>query len=72
MAEQPLERHFTVSEVARALCVSEMTVRRWINADCLPAIKVGPKSYRIPESGYESFVAARAVVPVQAAVPATA
>lgn len=66
MADQqhdPLERHLTVTEIARALRVSEMTVRRWITACRLPAIKVGPKSYRVPESSYQGFIAERTVTP---------
>lgn len=65
MAE--LERHLTVSEIARALRVSDMTVRRWITACALAAIKVGPHSYRVPESSYQVFVADRAVAPTTTA-----
>lgn len=66
MADQqrgPLERYLTVAEIAKALSVSEMTVRRWITGCLLRAIKVGPKSYRVPESGYRDFVQGSVVTP---------
>jgi excisionase family DNA binding protein len=39
----------TVSEVARALRVSEMTVRRAIHAQTIPSVAVG-RAYRIPRA----------------------
>ncbi|MBM7510031.1 excisionase family DNA binding protein [Nocardioides salarius] len=36
----------TVPEVAEALRVNKVTVRRWIKAGTLPAVKVG-RDYRI-------------------------
>jgi excisionase family DNA binding protein len=72
MAERLLERHLTVSEIARALRVSDMTVRRWIASCQLPAIRVGSHSYRVPESSYRTFVADRVVTPSNTAVGATA
>lgn len=71
MADQLLERHLTVSEIAQALRVSEMTVRRWIAECLLPAVRTGTRSYRVPESGYRAFVADRTVKPA-AAVAVTA
>jgi excisionase family DNA binding protein len=38
----------TVTEVARMLRVSRMTVHRLIRAEKLPALKVGARSWRVP------------------------
>lgn len=48
----------TVSEVARQLRVSNMTVYRLINAGELAAVRVG-KSYRIREGDVDAYLAAR-------------
>jgi excisionase family DNA binding protein len=32
---------FTVSEVAAILKLSEQTIRNWIDAGCLPALRIG-------------------------------
>lgn len=44
-----IEQHYTVPDVAAALKVDERTVRAWIEAGKLKAVRVG-RHYRIPES----------------------
>jgi excisionase family DNA binding protein len=53
-------RLFTVSEVAVAMRVSNMTVYRLIRSGELPALRVG-KGYRIFESDLEHFLSQRSV-----------
>jgi excisionase family DNA binding protein len=50
----------TVSEVARAMRVSNMTVYRLIKGGELPAVRVG-KNYRIREHDLERFLVERSV-----------
>ncbi len=50
----------TVSEVARAMRVSNMTVYRLIKGGDLPAVRVG-KNYRIRETEVERYLADRSV-----------
>jgi excisionase family DNA binding protein len=50
----------TVSEVASAMRVSNMTVYRLIRSGELPAVRVG-KSYRIREGELERFLDERSV-----------
>ena len=42
MAEEELERLYTVQEVARAYRVSEETIRRWIKRGDIAYTPVGP------------------------------
>jgi excisionase family DNA binding protein len=49
------DRHFSLSEVAIGLRVSERTVRRWIKAGKLKAYKPG-RDFRIPESAVRELV----------------
>jgi excisionase family DNA binding protein len=51
----------TVSEVAEAMRVSNMTVYRLIKAGHLAAVRVG-KNYRIRESELHRFLAERSVI----------
>lgn len=44
-----MEMFFTVSQVARAMQVSEETVREWLRAKRLGGVKVG-RTWRIPEA----------------------
>jgi excisionase family DNA binding protein len=53
-------RLFTVSEVASAMRVSNMTVYRLIKSGELPALRVG-KGYRIFEGDLERFLEDRSV-----------
>jgi excisionase family DNA binding protein len=50
----------TVSEVANAMRVSNMTVYRLIKTGELPAVRVG-KNYRLRESDLERFLEERSV-----------
>ena len=50
----------TVSEVAAAMRVSNMTVYRLIKTGELPAVRVG-KNYRLRESDLERFLQERSV-----------
>jgi excisionase family DNA binding protein len=50
----------TVSEVASAMRVSNMTVYRLIKSGELPAVRVG-KNYRLRESDLERFLEERSV-----------
>ena len=59
---RPLEGDtlLTVTEVAEAMRVSNMTVYRLIKTGQLPAVRVG-KNYRIRESELHRFLAERSV-----------
>ncbi|MEA2550404.1 MAG: hypothetical protein QOE25_173 [Actinomycetota bacterium] len=50
----------TVSEVAQAMRVSNMTVYRLIKSGAIPAVRIG-KNYRIREAEVERYLAARSV-----------
>lgn len=54
MAE-PGPRLFTVADIATALRVSNMTIYRMINADVLPAVKIG-RSLRVTEHHLREFL----------------
>ncbi len=64
MAERPGDeggdRLLTVSEVAGALRVSNMTVYRLVRTGQLPAIRVG-KNYRIRQADLDSYLQSGAV-----------
>lgn len=53
----PMEQHFTVSEVAKALKKSERTIRRWIDRGEIAAAELpgrfGKPNYMIPRSELE-------------------
>lgn len=51
-------RFLTVSEVAQALRVSNMTVYRLINAGELPALRVG-RSFRLREEDVDKYLSDR-------------
>lgn len=54
---QDNERHFyTIAEAARLLHVSQSTVWRWIEAQELPAYRVGPRRIRIRKQDLEEVV----------------
>jgi excisionase family DNA binding protein len=50
----------TVSEVAHAMRVSNMTVYRLIKRGEIPAVRIG-KNYRIREAAVERYLVARSV-----------
>lgn len=52
--------YLTTAEVAARLGVEVTSVRRWINAGELPALRLGTKAgHRISEADLEKFVARR-------------
>ena len=55
----PIEEHFTIAQVAKALKKSERTIRRWIDAGKIKAAELPGRydkpSYRIPRSELEKF-----------------
>ena len=53
-----LEHFLTVSEVARHLRVSNMTVYRLVNSGQLPAVRVG-RGYRIRENDVRKYLEQR-------------
>jgi excisionase family DNA binding protein len=55
-----LPRWCTVRQVANSLAVSELTVRRWIAARELPAMKIG-RSWMIPRRHLELLLATQGV-----------
>ena len=64
----PLERHYTVAEVATALGKDPSTIRRMVDRGEFPgAIDVGEgrTSYRIPESTINRFLDAHRVTPLK-------
>lgn len=54
-ASPPRGRFLTVSEVARTLRVSNMTVYRLVRSGTLPAVQVG-RSYRLQESDVRKYL----------------
>jgi excisionase family DNA binding protein len=54
----PVERHYTVAEVAEIYRVTTRTVRNWVNDEELRAWRKG-RLIRIPQSALEEFDAKR-------------
>jgi excisionase family DNA binding protein len=58
-ANEPMSnRYLTVSEVAAALRVSNMTVYRLVSSGELPAVKIG-RSLRLPVDEVDRYLAGR-------------
>lgn len=53
-------KYLTPEEIAAKLRVDISTVRRWIKAGQLPALRVG-RQYRVEEPAYEAFLKSREV-----------
>ena len=52
--------YLTVSEVAKRLKVTPLTVRRWLNAGSLAGIQLGDRAgWRITEADLQTFLDAR-------------
>lgn len=47
--------YMTISEVAELLRVHKLTIYRYINANKLPAYKIG-RDYRIKKSDFDAFM----------------
>jgi excisionase family DNA binding protein len=57
MSEPPaIEPTYTVQEVADLLGLHEHTIRRWIKAGQLPAIRPGTRAWRIRASVVEALM----------------
>ena len=56
MAKASDRQYYTVPEAARFLDVSPSTVWRWIQAQKLPAYRVGPKNIRIRKGDLETLI----------------
>ncbi len=52
----PDEEFLTVAEVATILKLNKQTVRNWIDAGALPAVRVGTRRVRIRRSDFEHFL----------------
>lgn len=67
MEPMRLEPYWTPQDIADALKKDPSTVRRWIDAGVIPAVDVGENrtSYRVADSDFRAFLAARKVPPVQ-------
>jgi excisionase family DNA binding protein len=50
--------YLSISQIAKQLGVSWFTVRRWIENDELPALKLG-NQYRVSKKDYEKFLQQR-------------
>jgi excisionase family DNA binding protein len=51
------DRYLTVADVAELLKLNQQTVRNWIDAGELAAIRVGARRVRVRESDLEKFIA---------------
>jgi excisionase family DNA binding protein len=58
MSEEGLEKHYTVTELARILSVKPYTVRRWIREETITAVRLpgGRGDYRISETEAKRLV----------------
>lgn len=54
----PTPEFYTVAEVARALRVSAITVRRYVRAGKLPAVRLA-REYRVSPAALTLFLAAK-------------
>jgi excisionase family DNA binding protein len=50
------ERYLTVAEVADLFKLNPQTVRNWIDAKELPAIRIGARRVRVRESDLEKYI----------------
>lgn len=48
----PAERLYTVEEAAEHLCVSKVTLSRWLRSGKIRGVKIG-RAWRIPESALD-------------------
>lgn len=56
MSKSTDRRFYTVPEAARILEVSPVTIWRWIEAEKLPAYRVGPRNIRVKKDDLESMI----------------
>lgn len=57
----------TVTQVAEILKLNPQTIRNWIDAGTLPAVRVGGRRVRIKRKDPDNFVAHRSTIPDQSA-----
>jgi excisionase family DNA binding protein len=53
------EEFLTPQEIATRLKLTEATIWRWIREGTLPAIKIGPKVYRVTQEEYQKIKGSR-------------
>ncbi len=51
-----MDEFLTVAEVASILKLNQQTVRNWIDAGQLPAVRVGQRRVRIKRSDFDRFI----------------
>ena len=51
-----MEDFLTPAEVAKQLGVTVSTVRRWLRSGYLPALKVGPRAWRISKADLSAHI----------------
>ncbi len=58
-----MEEYYSTKQIAKALGVKTITVRRWIIKGILPAIYLGTinKEYRVAKKDFEKFLSERKV-----------
>ncbi len=56
MTDPSDETYLTVAEVAAILKLNQQTIRNWIDAGQLPAIRVGQRRVRIKRSDFDRLV----------------
>lgn len=62
-----MDEFLTVGEIAELLRVNQQTVHNWIDRRELPAVRVGARRVRIRRSDLDTFLAAGATAPAEAA-----
>lgn len=53
-----MSQFLTTAEVAASFRVSSETVRAWVEDGRIPAIRLGPKTFRFRRADVEAFIAA--------------
>jgi excisionase family DNA binding protein len=56
MTDPPGETYLTVAEVAAILKLNQQTIRNWIDAGQLPAVRVGQRRVRIKRSDFDRLL----------------
>ena len=54
--DQTPDEFLTVAEVAAILRLNQQTIRNWIDAGKLPAVRVGARRVRIPRSDFDRLI----------------
>lgn len=56
-----MTEYLTAKQIAEALNVHPVTVRRWIKEGRLKAIRPGSRNYRVAKSDFEAFLKERRI-----------